>query len=133
MSIFGVFGVVALASSLPSNDFIKLLERVAGSSAEKCGVVRQGEDAASALKCAQLSLSSGRSFWIAIEHSGVDSFIWIGAAQEVDGSTWVVRLDTDSTGGSSRPKPIMEIKPCRKVEISPNNAMSSILCRDPWK
>jgi hypothetical protein len=89
------------ASPMPK-ELAGVLPRLAGLEAQECGVVDVKQDPSEALVCAQKLLSTEKSFWVAIHMQGVDSQIWLAAARASDGSTWLVKFDSDINGGGGK-------------------------------
>lgn len=132
MLVHVFLSAVVLAASSPQDTFFDVLSRLAGSDARECGTVRLDSDASTALQCAKEHHSSGTSFWIALQIQGVDSYLWIGAAQADDGSRWLVDFDSDVTGGRSK-KPLMRVIPCGEFEVSLDDEKRLVACRRAWK
>ena len=124
---------VAMASPLVEGPMVDVVARLAGKEATGCGIVRLKQDSVEPLACASRHLLPKNAFWVAVQIQGEDSFLWRAAAQSVDGKTWIVRFDSDITGGSPRgPKPLLEVIPCPDLEISPDER-PVISCPNAWR
>lgn len=124
---------VAMASPLVEGPMVDVVARLAGKEATACGIVRLKQDSVKPLVCASRHLLSKNAFWVAVQIQGEDSFLWRAATQSVDGKTWVVRFDSDITGGSPRgPKPLLEVIPCTGLKISPD-VRPGVSCLIDWR
>jgi hypothetical protein len=108
----------AESQSMPAQ-LEEALHHIVAGDAQQCGIVTLDQDGAAAITCAQSALSTGKPFWIAVQYQGTDSEIWSGAGRGKDGSIWIVRYDSDATGGSrDHPTPTLQSFVCKDVEIT---------------
>jgi hypothetical protein len=105
----------------PPQQLVEALLRLAGPGAHECGMVYLGQDTSNATACGNELLSTGKSFWLAVQVQDVDSDLWFGAAQASDGSKWFVEFDSNLNGRNSpNPEPVQVI-PCPDLEIALNH------------
>lgn len=123
--------LLAASSSIPQ-ELAGVLPRLSGNSAHECGVVQLHQDALVALTCAQEQSTNSKAFWVAVQVQGVDSQLWVAAAQAADGSKWLVRFDSDVSGGSARKKPLLEVIPCADLMVTPSKS-DGISCPSDWR
>lgn len=127
--MYVILSMISLASSaMEPVQLSDIVSRLAGVGAHACGVAPLGSDATASMDCAKESISSGRSFWVAIQLQGEDSYVWRAAAQSNDGKRWVVQFDSDIGGEASpAPKPLFEVIPCDEMRISSRDR-NGIMC-----
>lgn len=132
--MYVILSMLSLASSaMEPVQLSDIVSRLAGVGARACGLTPLGSDAVVSIDCARKSLSSGHSFWVAVQLQGEDSYVWRAAAQSNDGKRWVVQFDSDIGGGASpAPKPLFEVIPCDYIRISSRDR-TGITCVTDWR
>jgi hypothetical protein len=115
-----VFSVLAVLPCPP--ELVEALQRIAGPNAQACGVLPfgQGQDISKAIACGNERMSSGKPFWLAVQVVGNDFGYWIGAAQAINGTKWLVSFSPNHDNGtpdSDSP----QVVPCPGLEIAVNH------------
>jgi len=131
-----LFLALAATGSLSTpKELAEELHRIAGSDARACGSVTLKDDPKVSMSCAEDALKAGRPFWVAVQSQGVDSLLWSGAARAIDGATWLVRYDSDTSGGGSTtgPKPSTESFLCKDLVISAAKRAVISCPSQPWR
>jgi hypothetical protein len=89
------------------------LQALAGASSRECGSIPLDVEPNVAIVCAKKALLSHTAFRIAIEHQGIDSTVWEGAAGNGHGQLWVLNYDSYDAS------PTVNVSPCREVLFVP--------------
>jgi hypothetical protein len=100
--------------------FFDRLSELSGKNSTACGAIHLGENPSAALECARNHMAQGKPFWVAARIEGVDSFLWLGAAREPNGDSWLIDFDSDihGGGGSSNATPSLELVLCHELRFS---------------
>lgn len=75
------------------------LAMLTGPNARECGLVALGQDATAAWQCAQAADSQRIAYWFAIEHSGIDSELWVATLRAANGQRYLLHYDSNYMGG----------------------------------
>lgn len=118
--MYSIFAILALASHVTQpTELTDIASRLAGTGAHACGISHLEDNVDNSISCVRKNMSSGKPFWIAIQLQGEDSYIWRAAAQSRDRKRWIIKFDSDISGGSANPpKLLFEIIPCNDLTIS---------------
>ena len=92
-------------------------KELAGLDAIECGLVGLGDVADGAFECVEAHLSNDqRAFWMARQGESWDSEVWDAVVRDGRGEVFVIRYDSDPSGGAAL-DPRLEKAKCSGIKI----------------